>query len=76
MQHLGSLCCLGCTYVSHGWPRKDEITLVGLGPGFVSWALQTKLSVGRPLKAYEFGASVYASRISADELRHGDIITQ
>jgi hypothetical protein len=55
---------------------KVEITLVGLGPGFVSWALQTKLSVGRPLKAYEFGASVYASRISADELRHGDIITQ
>lgn len=43
--------------------------------GFVSWALQTKASVGRGLKAYEYSASAFSQRIGAENLRFGDIIT-
>ena len=39
--------------------------------GFVSWALQA----GTDIKAFEFGAKAYATRIPTDELQHGDIIT-
>lgn len=39
--------------------------------GFVSWALQTS----RNIKSYEYGSSVYSTRITTDELQYGDIIT-
>ena len=44
--------------------------------GFVSWALQTRaLAVGRELKAFEYSADVFSTRIEIDALAHGDIIT-
>lgn len=39
--------------------------------GFVSWALQAF----RNLKSYEYGSSVYSTRIDTDELQYGDVIT-
>eukprot|EP00943_MAST-04B_sp_MAST-4B-sp1_P009711 g9711.t1 len=39
--------------------------------GFVSWAL----NVGQDLKAYEYGALKYSTRIQIDDLQYGDIIT-
>ena len=39
--------------------------------GFVSWALE----VGKDVKAYEYGANKYSTRIKIDDLQYGDIIT-
>jgi hypothetical protein len=39
--------------------------------GFISWTLEA----GADVKAYEWSASKYATPISADSLRYGDIIT-
>jgi len=39
--------------------------------GFISWALQAP----RDLKAYEYCADAYATSISIDDLRYGDIVS-
>jgi hypothetical protein len=41
----------------------------------VSWAVQTKLTVGRELKSFEYASATFSTRIAVDELRYGDIVS-